>query len=408
MNSATKTIHRAMHAVRKSHRTNSTSILSTITRNFSTKKSTTTRDTRLAGRPRFYKQVDITPLDAAPWETISSVIGNRRSGQSTSNDKDATATAQDTVASPISAGVDGTQSATGVRHIPENAVNGSSSQMSNFQWMLTPRRPGESVVSSISSSNDISWYGVTLDGKTLSTPMGQKLALPSQSLAYMIAAEWDAQTTRLQPTNMPFMTLACTVLDQAALHPHVYREEALKFLPTDTTCFWADPMEDRVLHRRQEQAWTGIHQYCHHRLGAKPTTAMGIEGILMSRQRGSVKPFAGLPHPVELTEAARNWTESLDAWQLVALSSINSQAKSFLVGFSLLDSQKGNGTDQKKLPSIATSVEKAIEASRVEEEFQITNWGLVEGGHDYDRVNCSIQLFSASLFAKTILMDNSI
>jgi chaperone required for assembly of F1-ATPase len=59
---------------------------------------------------------------------------------------------------------------------------------------------------------------------------------------------------------------------------------------------------------------------------------MGIEGILMSRKRDA-KPYAGLPHPTELVQAARNWTESLDAWQLVALNSINSQAKSFLVGF---------------------------------------------------------------------------
>ena len=144
---------------------------------------------------------------------------NKSSKSSSSNDKG-------TVDSPISAGVDGTQSATGIHHPKEQ------SDTSYFEWMLTPRCPGKTSPSSTSSSP--SWYGVTLDGRTLSTPMGQKLAVPSKSLAYMIAAEWDAQTKQLQPTNMPFMTLACTTLDQAALHPHVYREEALKYLPTDT------------------------------------------------------------------------------------------------------------------------------------------------------------------------------
>lgn len=379
-------------------------------RRWSSKKSTTSRDTRLAGRPRFYKQVDITPLDAAPWENLSNIISNQKQQSGTSGDgsfQQQQQQQQQTIANPISAGVDGTQSATGVRHIPENIAKSddAAAQTSNFRWMLTPRLPGEERSSTVVPSEDVSWYGVTLDGKTLSTPMGQKLAVPSQSLAYMIAAEWDAQTTRLLPTNMPFMTLACTVLDQAAFHPHLYREEALKFLPTDTTCFWADPTEDRVLNRRQEQAWAGIHEYCQARLGAKPTTAMGMEGILMSRQRGSAKPFSGLPHPTELMEAARTWTETLDAWQLVALCSINSQAKSFLVGFSVLDSQSGSGAAR---GSPFSGLDKAIEASRVEEEFQISNWGLVEGGHDYDRVNCSIQLFSASLFAKTILMDSSI
>jgi ATP synthase F1 complex assembly factor 2 len=51
---------------------------------------------------------------------------------------------------------------------------------------------------------------------------------------------------------------------------------------------------------------------------------------------------------------------------------------------------------------------KAVEAARVEEEFQISSWGLVEGGHDYDRLNCSIQLRSGEVFTKTIKMDNKL
>jgi ATP synthase F1 complex assembly factor 2 len=38
----------------------------------------------------------------------------------------------------------------------------------------------------------------------------------------------------------------------------------------------------------------------------------------------------------------------------------------------------------------------AMELSRVEEEFQIDRWGLVEGGHDLDRVNCRVRVSSAS------------
>ena len=34
----------------------------------------------------------------------------------------------------------------------------------------------------------------------------------------------------------------------------------------------------------------------------------------------------------------------------------------------------------------------AVNAARVEEEFNIECWGLVEGGHDYDRLNCSVQM----------------
>jgi ATP synthase F1 complex assembly factor 2 len=268
--------------------------------------------------------------------------------------------------------------------------NKDKKSLKDFERMLTPRPLGETASSNTPRPSATRWYGVTLDGRTLSTPMGQTLALPSQSLAYMVAAEWDAQTKRLQPTNMPFMTLACTVLDQAALHPRHYQDEALKYLPTDTTCFWADPLEDRVLYRRQEQAWSSLHQFIEERLGEKPITAMGMEGILMSRRREGTKPFAGLPHPSPLLDAAKEWTHSLDAWRLIALNSINAQSKSWMVGYAML--MNGPFDD----------LSDAVQASRVEEEFQICNWGLVEGGHDYDRVNCSIQLHASSLFSRAV------
>jgi hypothetical protein len=179
------------------------------------KKSTTSRDTRIAGRLRFYKQVGVEEVEA-PWTSAAAK----------KDDKYA--------ASPISAGVDGTDSASGVHRPPS-----SSSSDSKLQYMLSPRAPGASTESSSSENDDSSssstrWFGLTLDGRGVSTPMGQKLAVPSEKLAYMIASEWEAQTKYLKPVNMPLMTLACTALDQVGHHPNVYREESLRFLPTDT------------------------------------------------------------------------------------------------------------------------------------------------------------------------------
>mmetsp|Transcript_15920 Transcript_15920/g.17592 ORF Transcript_15920/g.17592 Transcript_15920/m.17592 type:complete len:403 (+) Transcript_15920:48-1256(+) len=365
----------------------------------------------ISGRSRFYQKVDIKPLAVVPWNSQQH--------------------ANENVESPISAGVDGTRSASGIHHIPRKKTSDDSSLMR----MLKPRHPGvewdqdddyvdyDDNDNNSNNNNPTEWYGVTLDGKSLSTPMGQTLAVPSETLAIMIAAEWDSQSKQgIQPSNMPLMTLACTTLDEAANHPKFYRDEALNYLRTDTTCFWADPTKDRLLHRRQQQAWKGLHEFCRHRLdGVSPTIAMGIEGILMCRKRGSIKPQAGLPHPKSLTEAATRWTHSLDAWQLVALNSIASQAKSFLIAFSILESNKinisqnkahtssnnnNNGNHYESVICPFPDMTQASEACRVEEEFQISNWGLVEGGHDYDRLNCSIQLQSANLFAKTILLEN--
>ena len=171
-----------------------------------TTKSTTSRDTRIAGRLRFYKDVGVTSI-AAPW--LLQV-----------DSKSAT------VESPISAGVDGTDSASGI-HRP---MAGSTDI--HLEYMLTPRSPGSKTIPN--NSPPPQWFGVTLDGRILKTPMGKTLSVPSEMLAYGIAAEWNAQEKYLKPTDMPLMTLACTALDQAAEHAQVYREQALQFLPTDT------------------------------------------------------------------------------------------------------------------------------------------------------------------------------
>ena len=178
---------------------------------------------RLSGRSRFYKEVGVKSLEIPPWKDVEKLS----SPATPLNDE------AENVESPISAGVDGTSSASGVHHIPRNGKNSL-----RLEEILTPRFPGDEPTSGGNGSNDdsnkISWYGITLDGRKVSTPMGQTLAVPSETLAYMIAAEWDSQTKELQPSNMPMMTLACTALDQASMHPQYYRDTALKYLPTDT------------------------------------------------------------------------------------------------------------------------------------------------------------------------------
>ena len=44
------------------------------------------------------------------------------------------------------------------------------------------------------------------------------------------------------------------------------------------------------------------------------------------------------------------------------------------------------------------SLEEAKVCCRLEEEFQVEIWGLVEGGHDMDRLNASVNLSSMGLF----------
>jgi chaperone required for assembly of F1-ATPase len=131
------------------------------------------------------------------------------------------------------------------------------------------------------------------------------------------------------------------------------------------------------------------------------TKAMGaLEGMIMARSNVT----GGVPLTAQLQDKCRAWVHTLDAWHLTALHSATSEAKSCLVAWALLDQQQqevqNQNQEEREQPQQTTSpfakdLTKAIEAARVEEKFQISSWGLVEGQHDYDRLNCTMQLHAA-------------
>src|SRR4051794_9000723 len=56
-------------------------------------------------------------------------------------------------------------------------------------------------------------FGVALDDKLVRTPSRRLLIAPSNEIAAIIAAEWDAQKEVIDPTTMPVTRLANTVID---------------------------------------------------------------------------------------------------------------------------------------------------------------------------------------------------
>ena len=54
------------------------------------------------------------------------------------------------------------------------------------------------------------------------------------------------------------------------------------------------------------------------------------------------------------------------------------------------------------------SLDDVITASRLEEEFQVEIWGVVEGGHDMDRLNNAVNLSSADVFSRLLYDDETL
>ena len=48
-------------------------------------------------------------------------------------------------------------------------------------------------------------YGVALDGRSVRTPSGNELRLPSEALAEAVATEWHAQEDEISPGSNPML-----------------------------------------------------------------------------------------------------------------------------------------------------------------------------------------------------------
>lgn len=215
-------------------------------------------------------------------------------------------------------------------------------------------------------------HAVTVDGKVVRTPKRQLLATPSLPLSLAIAAEWDAQDTRLRPSSMPLTALAFAALDIA---PH-FREKItsaiLRFVHTDSVTVRADTPKELVEYQNEAYADVLAHATSQ---GAHVRVA---RGMLDARQDVSVEHWI------------RDTVNDLDDWSLVAVDSAAATAKSALVAVALLHG--------------AITAEQAVHAARSEERWQAKVWGTVEGGHDLDDADTAVRLAAADTIFRLVQM----
>src|SRR5215469_11560010 len=99
-------------------------------------------------------------------------------------------------------------------------------------------------------------FVVVLDGRPARTPARRPLAAPTRALGQALAAEWDAQVERIDPSNMPLTRLANTITDGVAAASPEIAVEIEKYLGSDLVCYRAQSPEALVA--RQARHWDPI------------------------------------------------------------------------------------------------------------------------------------------------------
>jgi chaperone required for assembly of F1-ATPase len=218
---------------------------------------------------------------------------------------------------------------------PEEAVRQST---------RTGQRKRFYALASVSETPD--GFAILLDGKPVRTPSRNLLAAPSQEIAAMMAAEWQAQRDVIDPMTMPVTRLANSVIDGVTGRVEAVVEDIAKYFETDLLFYRAGHPEALVA--REASHWDPVLFWAAEMLGAH---FILTEGIVHVRQ----------PDPA--IAAARAALPS-EPWAVGALHVITTLTGSALLALALM---------RRRLDA-----DEVWAAAHVNEDWNSEQWGVDE------------------------------
>jgi chaperone required for assembly of F1-ATPase len=188
-------------------------------------------------------------------------------------------------------------------------------------------------------------FAVLLDGRAVKTPAGARLALPTQDLADLVAAEWDAQQEFIVLPMMGATRLAYTVIDRITQARAETAAEVARYAGTDLICYFADaPLS---LFELQTQKWEPLLDW-----------AAQTHDLTFERARGimhKVQPQATLDRVLALATAQDDFT---------------------LAGLAFGAALFGSAVLSLAVQAGYLSGQDAFDLSRLDQAFQEQRWGI--------------------------------
>lgn len=187
-------------------------------------------------------------------------------------------------------------------------------------------------------------FRVLLDGRPVRTPAKALLAVPTRDMALAIAAEWDAQEEKIDPTTMPMTRAANAAIDKVAVQHAEVADMLAAYGDSDLLCYRADGPEALVA--RQATAWDPALDWAATELGAR------------------LEVFAGVIHAPQPPEALARLSarvHGFSPFQLAAFHDLVSLSGSLVLGFAA-------AADWREAEAIWTM-------SRIDEDWQEEQWG---------------------------------
>lgn len=194
---------------------------------------------------------------------------------------------------------------------------------------------------------DAAGWRVLLDTRAVRTPAKAPMTLPTEAMARAIAAEWAAQSEQIDPLSMPVTRSANSAIDRVVPQHGEVADMLAAYAETDLLCHRADSPEG--LRQRQEAAWDPLLDWAAARFDARLTPTTGI--LPVDQAEDALRNLASAVH-------------GCDAFQLTALHDLISLSGSLVLGLAVAHDR--------------LDAEAAWGLSRIDEEWQIAQWGADE------------------------------
>ncbi|EBA10821.1 ATP12 family chaperone protein [Roseobacter sp. CCS2] len=190
-------------------------------------------------------------------------------------------------------------------------------------------------------------FTVKLDGRLVRTPAKAALTVPTLAMADAIATEWDAQEELIDPRTMPVTRGANAAIDKV----RTQRSEVIALLAeygdSDLLCYRAAGPEGLI--QRQAEGWDPMLDWAADTLGARLFVG---EGVMHVTQKPDVLSKL-------TTEVA-----TFDDFALAGVHDLISLSGSLILALAITKD--------------AIAVEDAWLLSRIDEHWQIEQWGADE------------------------------
>jgi chaperone required for assembly of F1-ATPase len=190
-------------------------------------------------------------------------------------------------------------------------------------------------------------FSVSLDGRGLKTPAKTAFWVPSQTLAEAVAAEWQAQETKIKPETMPFTRTANSALDKVTPQFTAVAEMLAAYGGSDLLCYRAEAPQELVA--RQCAAWDPLLDWGEAEFGAKLTPTQGIMPV---------------EQPIESQARLAQAVHAMSPFQLAAFHDLVAISGSLVLGLAIARGRIG--------------VDAGFDLSRIDENWQVELWGVDE------------------------------